>query len=225
MIYERNHTARILDDVLIDFNNMHFLLHAFLLMGVAALALLREREDDELIALAQSGDHDAFHVLVERHHQWLLRLLRHLLPNAHDAEDMAQSVFLRAFVSLPKFRQETTLRGWLRTIATRQCFDLHRYKHSKGRELRVDVGSELPQQASPFLEQEGAELIEAIHLTLDDLPFIYREVLVLRYLEELDLQEIAKTLRLGDSAAKMRLKRAREMFEQAYHTRTHEGAP
>ena len=162
-------------------------------------------------------------MLVERHHQWLLRLLRHLLPNAHDAEDLAQSVFLRAFVSLPKFRQETTLRSWLRTIATRQCFDLHRYKHSKGRELKIDVGGELPQQANPFMEQEGAELIEAIRLTLDDLPFIYREVLVLRYLEELDLQEISKTLRLGDSAAKMRLKRAREMFEQAYHARTHEG--
>lgn len=198
---------------------------ALLILGVEALKLLRERPEEELLELAQSGDHDAFQILVERHHQWLIKLLKHLLPNSSDAEDLAQSVFLRAFVSLPQFRQETSLKSWLRTIATRQCFDLHRYKHSKGRELRVDIGGELPVEAVyDRCDQHDAELLQAIHITLDDLPFIYREVLVLRYLEELDVQEIAALLKLGDSAAKMRLKRAREMFEQAYHARTHEGS-
>jgi RNA polymerase sigma-70 factor, ECF subfamily len=191
-------------------------LSALLWICVAIIDDYRRMEDDkELIALAQRGDHDAFQVLVERNQAWMLRFVSSLVSSRADAEELSQNVFLRAFVNMSRFRGESSFRTWLRTIAMRQVFDFFRRNRPEGTDDLID---ELPSNQS-----DGAESLEARQVVLralEHVPYVYREILVLRYIEDMELDEIASSLGLGGSATRMRLSRAREFFRQAYDTIT-----
>ncbi len=184
---------------------------------ISTLEQLRSQDtsDAQLVALAQRGGEEgkeAFQVLVERHQRWLAGLLRHLVSSPQDAEDLAQNVMVRAFFGLKNFRQDASFRTWLRVIASREAFGLYR--------KRGDVVAADPDALLAILSQEPdqhrRDEREALVLALSRVPYPYREILVLRYLEELSLDEIAQALDIGLSAAKMRLSRARDFFKEAY---------
>lgn len=159
-------------------------------------------------------DDRAYEELVRRHQAWLLRLLTSLLHNQADAEDVGQEVFVRAFLALDTFRGDASFRSWLRTIATRTAFNWKRgrktashYEHAASEQRAVlDSRSAAPPSGAIVAREVLTSLLEAS-------PYPYKEILVLRYLEELSLKEIATTLDISLSAAKMRLKRARDDFE------------
>ena len=189
---------------------------ALLAFGGVALARLREEFDDKaLVELARKQDaegKDAFGVLVERHQEWLVSFLAHMISSRTDAEELAQNVLVRAFFALPRFRGEASFRTWLRTIATREAFSFYRKRGETPtpvEDLDSFSSTEAPAQ------RQVAER-EAIKHCLNRVPYPYREILVLRYIEELSLEEIGEALDLGKSATKMRLKRAREFFQEAY---------
>lgn len=189
---------------------------ALLAFGGIALARLREEFDDKaLVELARKQDaegKDAFGVLVERHQEWLVSFLAHMISSRTDAEELAQNVLVRAFFALPRFRGEASFRTWLRTIATREAFSFYRKRGETPTpvdDLDSFSSAEAPAQRQ-FAERE------AIKHCLNRVPYPYREILVLRYIEELSLEEIGEALELGKSATKMRLKRAREFFQEAY---------
>jgi RNA polymerase sigma-70 factor (ECF subfamily) len=158
----------------------------------------------------------AFEVLVDRHQQWLVRLLTHLLGNQSDAEDVAQDAFVRAFLAIETCTDGARFRGWLRVIARRLAFNHRReartrarYEEQSGGATAVD-GEVLPRQLA------GRELLKQV---LAELPYPYREIMVLRFVEELPLKDIADVLEIGESAAKMRLTRARAEFQRIYEQR------
>lgn len=194
----------------------------FLVLGTQLLESLLQMEDDELVELARTQDqqgHKAFEVLIERHNLWLTRLLRGLVSHPHDAEELVQNTLVRAFFALPKFRGESSFKTWLRTIASREAFNHYR---SKGRR-REHTTEEMPEtshhatidepELSDFDQLDERQHIE---LALAKVPYPYKEILILRYVEELSVDEISTTLELGKSATKMRLMRAREFFKTAY---------
>ena len=196
----------------------------FSLLGAVGSVLEQWRvsfSDEQLIALAKQGGEDgkrAFQLLVERHQRWLVALIRHLVSDKSDAEDLAQNVLVKAFFALPKFRQDAKFRTWLRVIATREAFNHYR-RRSTTHEVPTDLderasahGAEDAQPAAQERLHERDALMQALH----KVPYPYREILVLRYIEELELDEIGAALDLGTSATKMRLKRAREFFQSAY---------
>lgn len=155
--------------------------------------------------------------LVRRHQGWVVRLLICLVGGRADAEDLAQEVFVKALVSLDQYRGEASFKGWLRTIATRAAFNWQRDRRTARRyeDLAAqDMGSEW-EVVTP---NPGGALLarEALSSLLGGLAYPYREVLILRYVEELSVSEIAVSLDIGESAAKMRLKRAREQLEVMY---------
>jgi RNA polymerase sigma-70 factor (ECF subfamily) len=186
-----------------------------MLLATSLIDEYRQLEDDlELVGLSQRGDQDAFRVLVERYQDWMVRMLEHLVSNRQDAEELAQNVFFKAYTNLGEFRQQASFKTWLRAIATRQAFDLYRHRHRKGRDQflaseQLDVMTSKP-------NQEGAEIVEAISNTMGRIPYIYREILTLRYIEDMELTEIQDVLGLGASATRMRLSRARESFREIY---------
>lgn len=191
-------------------------LSALLWVCVTIIDDYRRMEDDkELIELAQRGDHDAFQVLVERNQAWMLRFVSSLVASRADAEELSQNVFLRAFINMSRFRGESSFRTWLRTIAMRQVFDFFRRNRPEGSDDFID---ELPSNQSDGID--SLEARQVVLRALEHVPYVYREILVLRYIEDMELDEIAASLGLGGSATRMRLSRAREFFRQAYDTIT-----
>lgn len=178
-----------------------------------------ESSDADLIARVKEGGEQskqAFQILVERHQKWLVALLKHLISDLQEAEDLAQNVFVKAFFALPKFRDESKFRTWLRVIATREAFNHYRKRGSSEIPTDFDEQPTIIEDDQPTAQERLHER-DALNLALKKVPYPYREILVLRYIEELSLEEIGEALELGTSATKMRLKRAREFFQEAYH--------
>ncbi len=155
----------------------------------------------------------AFEQLVDRHQQWLVRLLLHLLGNQSDAEDVGQEVFIRAFLAIENCRDGNRFRGWLRVIARRLAFN-HRRDAKTRSQYEERSGLLANKSVAPASGQvEGRDLLKH---TLGELSYPYREIMVLRFVEELPLKEIAAVLEVGESAAKMRLSRARAEFQRVF---------
>jgi len=153
----------------------------------------------------------AFDHLVHTESPWLVGYLRSLLGDEGLADDAAQRTWLRAYLSLAKLQEAGAFRGWLRRIATRTAFNLRR---DRGTRERYEHAA--PQVTSDPGHGEATAAEDAIIACLDQLSYAYREILVLRYVEDLDLDEIQTMLDLGPSATKMRLKRARDAFRAIY---------
>jgi len=155
----------------------------------------------------------AYDDLVRDHQTWLVRYLLYILRDQGLAEDVAQETLVKAYTSIHMFRGSGRLQPWIRTIATRLAFNHRRDAATRRRyEDAAGIGDlgEGP---------EGALIArDVLFEILAALPYSQREVLVLRYVEELSIDEIAHTLGLGPSAAKMRLKRARDAFWEHHRT-------
>lgn len=168
-----------------------------------------------MIAAAQGGGEEgrkAFRTLVEEHQRWLVWFLTCLLSNQADAEDVAQEVFVRAFLALERFRGASRFKTWIRRIALNQAFN-----HRRALQRRAPAhGVEADELGERDLDYGGLIEREALLFCLDELPYISREILVLFHVEEMALHEIAESLNIGLSATKMRLKRAREQFKERY---------
>ena len=171
-------------------------------------------EERKYVRVAQAGGPDgrrAFAQLVRMHEGWLHTLLFALLGSQADAEDVAQAAFLKAYKALPGFRSEARFGSWLRRIALNEAYNVR----GRRREFVTTTGDpfEIPTED---LGPRSIEERQVILQVLDKLTYSYREVLVLRYVECLDLEAIAAHLGLGKPATKMRIRRARDQFEAAY---------
>jgi len=153
----------------------------------------------------------AFDHLTRTESPWLLGYLRSLLGDVALAEDAAQRTWLRAYLSLSKLQEPRAFRGWLRRIATRTAFNLRRDRSTRDRYEQV-----VPGPMSDPGHTGAVEAHDALMSGLEQLSYPYREILVLRYVEDLDMEEIQTLLGLGASATKMRLKRARDAFRDVF---------
>src|SRR6478672_12248229 len=84
--------------------------------------------DTDLVARAAAGDASAFRTLVEQHRAMVYRLAYQFAGNHHDAEDIAQEVFIKVYRSLDRFRQDAQLTSWMYRIVMNACSD-HRRRH------------------------------------------------------------------------------------------------
>ena len=83
----------------------------------------RAEEDRDLVGQAQNGNDSAFEELVRRHQQRVFALVGGILRRREDVEDVAQQVFLKAFVSLKRFDQRSAFSTWLYKISVNECWD------------------------------------------------------------------------------------------------------
>lgn len=181
--------------------------------------------DASLVRQAQRrGDpgRQAFDRLVERHHGTIYRQLYRLLRSPDLADDLTQETFVKGYVELPKLRDPNTFVGWLRRIATRLAFNARRDASTRSSYEERSEQSRAELGGAPADPEAYTGAAELVWLTLGKLSYVYREILVLRYLEELSVDEISAHLDLGVSATKMRLKRARDEFRALADVATQE---
>lgn len=143
-----------------------------------------------LVVRAQAGDETAFTELVERHSPKLRYFLRKLLSSADAAEDALQDVWLDALRHLPRLSAPAALRTWLYRIARDRAFA--RLRHRKLIQQPLDEQDLVDCQTDEVAisPDEAA----AVHAALDRLTTEQREVLVLRFLDDLSYEEIARVV-------------------------------
>ena len=178
-----------------------------------------ETDDLVIINRFKGGDTSAFEEIVLKHQDKIYNLCRHMLGNAHDAEDAAQEVFLKAYQNLNKFKPDASLHTWLYRIAVNTCIDYRRrpfldslFKTSKeGDVFIIDQPSESP---SPEKLYESKEISNAIQLALGRLSKKLRTVIVLKEVEGLSYEEITEVLDVSIGTVKSRISRAREELKE-----------
>lgn len=165
-------------------------------------------------------DWSSFETLVLRHQARVLANCRYLTRSAHQAEDLAQEVFAKAYFGLPGFEGRSTFKTWLHRLKVNHCLNFLR---SRERGVFVDAADPQlesePALHSPPAAEAGLQVLEQrrrIGSVLDAMSDNLRVPLVMRDVDGLAYEEIASALDLGLSAVKMRIKRARAEFRERY---------
>lgn len=174
----------------------------------------RDAEDRmlyEWIALrCQAGEAEAFEDLVAAMEKPLLYYAASLTGNADSGLDVLQEVWIKAFRGISKLRDPGALRSWLYTITHGIAVD--RIRHNSSRERAESVELEDFQEADEpsFADEDAAE----VHQTLGELGIKHREVLVLHFLEDLSIEEIAKVVGCSVGTVKSRMHYAKRAMRE-----------
>jgi RNA polymerase sigma-70 factor (ECF subfamily) len=170
-------------------------------------------EATAVLARARQGDSDAFRTLVERHSRSVFRLAYRMTGNEHDAEDVVQESFLRAYRQLGRFEARANFGTWLYRIVANCAVDMMRSKqarHDQSRSEALDESAPRLQADAPGPERlaQSAEIERRVSSALGALSPLERAAFTLRHYEGRSIDEIGRTLGLGTSAAKHSVFRA-----------------
>ena len=166
----------------------------------------------ELVAACRNGDSGAFEVLVRRHQKAMLNLAYRVVGSYEDACEVVQDAFVAAYKGLSSFREEASFSTWLTTITLNHARNgLERIVARRRREGHSLAEQDPPSTAPSALEQmEDRAVRKQIEKCIASLPVEFREVLVLRDIQERSYEEIGTVLNVREGTVKSRLFRARE---------------
>ena len=180
--------------------------------------------DTATVARLKGGDLQAFEMIVRRYGGRLLTTARRLLGNDHDAQDAVQETFISAFNSIASFRGDARLFTWLHRIVVNAALAQLRRRR---RWSEVPIHDLLPRFEANGCWAEGTapsfgavetltdarDTRQAVRRCITQLPDIYRSVLILRDIEELDTSEVGRMLSINVNTVKIRLHRARQALK------------
>jgi RNA polymerase sigma-70 factor (ECF subfamily) len=179
----------------------------------------------DLVAAAQGGDREAFDELVRATYAESYTLALRLTGNEEDARDVVQESYLRAYRGLKRFRGDAQFTTWLYRI-TANCANTYLGKRSRRRTeaLPEDVEiADVDPERDPAARADATLLRDRLEVALESLPPKLRSVVVLRDVYDLPHEAIAAELGISESAAKVRLHRARrKLRETVFPSRTEE---
>ncbi|MCW8130335.1 MAG: sigma-70 family RNA polymerase sigma factor [Planctomycetota bacterium] len=173
--------------------------------------------DADLVLQAEQGVPGAFEVLMERYLSMVIGVAYSLLSDKEAAQDVAQDTFMEAAQTLTLLRERAKFGNWLYGIARRKAsFVLRRRRmHRNAITYKQQEEKTFPPQDDPGAPIARAERNENIRAALHQLPEIYREVLVLRYMDDRSYDEIASVLGISLAAVDKRLMRGKSMLREA----------
>ncbi len=165
------------------------------------------QDDITLVELCKAGNMDAFSSLVDRYRDAVFNLAWNLCGDSHSAEDIAQETFIKAYNKIHQYNPQYKFRSWLLGI----CANLARSRY-RGWRSRRETEQAYADEETIGLERKDTEIsprLASMTRALASLPESLRAPLVLKYMEGLSVEDVARTLGLRLSAAKMRLARGR----------------
>ena len=182
-------------------------------------------DDQALVDAAQSGNSLAFIELCQRHSKKLIWRINRITKNWEDAEDALQDTLLRAYRNLNRFENRCAFSSWLTTIAINSALMLLRRR--RGVAVSLDDNYEFLELSEPLCSSSGKHTLDPeshyerqeqqllLSTAIRGLPHLLRTVTELRVDREYSVSEIARALRISESAVKSRLARARSRLRDA----------
>ncbi|MFG0316767.1 MAG: RNA polymerase sigma factor [Planctomycetota bacterium JB042] len=174
----------------------------------------RTHEDAPLVAASRRGERAAYETLVRRHARAAARLAHRLLGNREDAEDVVQDAFAKAFVNLGTFREEASFRTWLLHIVMHLCHDQLRRRERRGPTLGLDGVEPTTPDAGPGRDAQARDELRSLREAVDALPPRQRAALVLKVVEGLPYDEVARALGTTVESARVYLSLARQSIRR-----------
>jgi len=177
--------------------------------------------DEELVRRARSGDRRAYGEIVERYQAAILRRAQVILRDPEAAQDAAQEAFVRAYSYLESYDNQHRLYTWLARIVTNVC--LSQLSGRQWQTLPIErallVPTESMEEDDPMLAALAHEREQVLHEAVSGLPSKYRDILVLRYWNDLAYEEIARCTKQSLGAVKTQLHRARLLLADSLRGR------
>ena len=178
------------------------------------LDIVQERE---LVLRCQNGDVDAMGILVIRYQHWVYNIAYGILGHHQDAQDVAQDAFLSVWENIGKFEFRSQFSTWLYRIVKNKCFN-HIDQHQRRKTDPTEIDDSQPwvplDTATPEDAALRSEEKDIVHNALAKLKDSYREILVLRELQELSYEEISEILDCTLGRVKSRLHEARKALKK-----------
>jgi RNA polymerase sigma-70 factor, ECF subfamily len=177
-----------------------------------------------LVERIKARDNEAFEKMVRQYGGRMLATARRLLGNEHDANDVVQQAFISAFKSIHGFSSQARLSTWLYRIVVNAALAHMRYRRCRPELLPIDNLLPKFDDQGHWAEQhehliaveqrmDRRDIREMVRRCIDRLPNVYRSVLILRDIEELDTAAVAEMLVTTPNAVKIRLHRARQALK------------
>lgn len=183
-------------------------------------------EVSDLIVRCQQGDRQAFDELVAKYQRYVFNLIYQHLGDSGDLEDIAQEVFLRIYKFIKRYRGNASLESWIYKVVLNYCRTHARRRNVLARFfVQPQVRSEDERSfelldmvadagLDPAKSTEQRRLVEDILLAVRALPEIYRNILIMREVNELSYEEISEILGISIGTVKSRISRARDLVRQ-----------
>ncbi len=177
-----------------------------------------EQSDKEIVQEVLKGNEDLFAVLVARYEKPIFNYVYGMVRQRQDAEDLTQEAFVKAFFALKTYKDSFEFSTWMYRIARNVCLDYFRRQKVRsffslntpvGEEEEDELGDFLPSGKDPEEDVLEGELLEEVSRAVGKLPLKFREVVVLRYVEELSYEDIAQILGVPTGTVKTYLHRAK----------------
>lgn len=178
------------------------------------------KPDSELITECLQGRTDAFGQIVTRYQERLFGTLVTMLGSAEDARDVAQDAFVQAYQKLESFRGQSAFYSWLFRIALNSSVDHHRRQRrptvsiDAAREQSGAEPTDSHPEISPSFGMERTERQKLVQLALSKLSPEYREVLVLKEMEDMKYEEIAGLVKIPVGTVRSRIHRGRAELKE-----------
>lgn len=176
--------------------------------------------DEAIVRQVLDGDVASFEVIMRRYNQRIFRVVRSILDDNHEAEDVLQDAYVRAFEHLDQFEWRSKFSTWLTRIAV---YEATARRHRRRRLELIDMSDpenshmlSLSDDRDAQDQASNRELGMILHRAVDNLPCELRTVLTLRLVEGLDTEETAECLGLTTANVKVRLHRARTLVQQEF---------
>ncbi len=180
--------------------------------------------DEEVVQRVLAGDTPLYEILMRRYNRRIFRVVRAILLNDHEAEDVMQDAYVRAYAALHQFAGRASFSTWLTRIAIHEA--LHRLNRRK-REAGLPACADQPTHEAENLKSPGPDperqmlsnqAASFLEQAVDALPETYRSVFVLREIEGMNTSETAACLELTEETVKIRLLRARQALRKELYT-------
>ncbi|MBN2414587.1 sigma-70 family RNA polymerase sigma factor [bacterium] len=171
---------------------------------------MTELTDRECVRRCLQGDTETFRILVERYQRQVFKLVFGIVHNYNDAEDIAQSVFLKVYENLGRYKQTYKFFSWIYRIAVNEALNFAERNCKTGTLEHEQAGS----GRSPAEMVETWERDRILHAAIDSLDTIYRAVIVLKYFIELPYADIAYIMDIPEKRVKSRLFSARQVIRK-----------
>jgi RNA polymerase sigma-70 factor (ECF subfamily) len=179
-------------------------------------------EEAVLVSRILAGEVDEFEIIIHQYQERIVNLIKRHLHREDELDDALQDIFLRVYSSLPRFRGRANLYTWIYSIASKYLIDrLRKRRHLKisedelemsGREIETnDFGA-----GNPGLRWERSEETGLIWNAIETLDPLFKNILILREVDDMSYEELAEVLGVGVGTVKSRLFRARAELKKRY---------